>query len=95
MNDELPVYDRELLLLGAKRNAVLDLWEVSATAATAMAIPTMSPSTGCGQMIGMRRASGCWDGRPSNARVIDWGMRLAKRLPLLLARDHPVPGHEW
>src|SRR6202022_2172597 len=28
MSDELPVYDRELLLLGAKRNAVLDLWEV-------------------------------------------------------------------
>src|ERR1700748_2271489 len=28
MSDEFPVYDRELLLLGAKRNAVLDLWEV-------------------------------------------------------------------
>jgi hypothetical protein len=28
MSDELPVYDRELLLLGAKRNAVLNLWEV-------------------------------------------------------------------
>jgi hypothetical protein len=28
MSDKLPVYDRELLLLGAKRNAVLDLWEV-------------------------------------------------------------------
>ena len=28
MSDELPVYDRELLLLGGKRNAVLDLWEV-------------------------------------------------------------------
>jgi hypothetical protein len=23
-----PLYDRELLLLGAKRNAVLELWEV-------------------------------------------------------------------
>ena len=28
MSDELPLYDRELLLLGAKRNAVLELWEV-------------------------------------------------------------------
>src|SRR5260370_31246482 len=28
MSDELPMYDRELLLRGAKRNAVLDLWEV-------------------------------------------------------------------
>jgi hypothetical protein len=28
MSDEFPVYDRELLLLGVKRNAVLDLWEV-------------------------------------------------------------------
>jgi hypothetical protein len=28
MSDELPVYDRELLLLGAKRDAVLELWEV-------------------------------------------------------------------
>ena len=28
MSDEIPVYDRQLLLLGAKRNAVLDLSEV-------------------------------------------------------------------
>ena len=28
MNDLRPLYDRELLLLGAKRNVVLDLWEV-------------------------------------------------------------------
>jgi hypothetical protein len=28
MNDLHPLYDRELLLLGAKRNVVLDLWEV-------------------------------------------------------------------
>jgi hypothetical protein len=28
MNDQRPLYDRELLLLGAKRNAVLELWEV-------------------------------------------------------------------
>ena len=28
MNDLRPQYDRELLLLGAKRNVVLDLWEV-------------------------------------------------------------------
>ena len=28
MNDQRPMYDRELLLGGAKRNAVLDLWEV-------------------------------------------------------------------
>jgi hypothetical protein len=27
-DDDLPVYDRQLVLLGAKRNAVLDLWEV-------------------------------------------------------------------
>src|SRR4029077_17978349 len=28
MNDLRPLYDRELLWLGAKRNVVLDLWEV-------------------------------------------------------------------
>src|SRR5262249_48344942 len=28
MKDQRPRYDRELLLLGAKRNAVLELWEV-------------------------------------------------------------------
>ena len=28
MNDRLSLYDRELLLLGPKRNAVLELWEV-------------------------------------------------------------------
>ncbi len=28
MNDQRPIYDRELLLGGAKRNAVLELWEV-------------------------------------------------------------------
>src|SRR3984893_519107 len=28
MNDQRPLYDRELRLLGAKRNAVLELWEV-------------------------------------------------------------------
>jgi hypothetical protein len=28
MNDQRPLYDRELLLLGAKRDAVLELWEV-------------------------------------------------------------------
>jgi hypothetical protein len=28
MNDQTPLYNRELLLLGAKRNAVLELWEV-------------------------------------------------------------------
>ena len=28
MKDQHPLYDRELLLLGAKRNAVLNLWEV-------------------------------------------------------------------
>jgi hypothetical protein len=28
MNDQRPMYDRELLLGGAKRNAVLELWEV-------------------------------------------------------------------
>src|SRR5215471_2329422 len=28
MKDQAPLYDRQLLLLGAKRNAVLDLWEV-------------------------------------------------------------------
>ena len=28
MKDQRPLYDRELLLLGAKRNAVLELWEV-------------------------------------------------------------------
>ena len=28
MNDLRPLFDRELLLLGAKRNVVLDLWEV-------------------------------------------------------------------
>jgi len=27
MNDQRPIYDRELLLSGAKRNAVLELWE--------------------------------------------------------------------
>jgi hypothetical protein len=28
MNEQRPIYDRALLLLGAKRNAVLELWEV-------------------------------------------------------------------
>jgi hypothetical protein len=28
MNDQRPIYDRELLLGGAKRNAVLEMWEV-------------------------------------------------------------------
>jgi hypothetical protein len=28
MNDQRPLYDSEPLLLGAKRNAVLHLWEV-------------------------------------------------------------------
>src|SRR5262245_59530021 len=28
MKDQQPLYDRELLLLGAKRNAVLELWEI-------------------------------------------------------------------
>jgi hypothetical protein len=28
MNDQRPLYDRELLLFGEKRNAILDLWEV-------------------------------------------------------------------
>jgi hypothetical protein len=28
MNDNRPMYDRELLLHGAQRDAALDLWEV-------------------------------------------------------------------
>ena len=28
MNDQRPIYDRGLLLGGAKRNAVLEMWEV-------------------------------------------------------------------
>jgi hypothetical protein len=95
MSDELPVYDRELLLLGAKRNAVLDLWEVQRYGSDSYGDTDYVSVYGMRPAIGMRRAPGFWDGRPSNARAIDWGMRLAKRLPLLLALDHPAPGRKW
>jgi hypothetical protein len=50
MNDQRPLYDRQLLLLGAKRNAVLELWEVQRYGSDSYG---MSPSMGCGQLIGM------------------------------------------
>jgi hypothetical protein len=55
-----------------------------------MAIPTMSRSMGCGRPIGMGRASESWDGRPSNARAMDWEMRLARTSPRYPGRDRPT-----
>ena len=95
MSDELQVYDRELLLLGAKRNEVLDLWEVQRYGSDSYGDIDYASVYGMRPAIGMRRARDFWDGQPSNAPAIDWRMRLAKRLPLLLARDHPAPGRKW
>jgi hypothetical protein len=95
MSDEFPVYDRELLLLGAKRNAVLDLWEVQRYGSDSYG------DTDYVSVYGMRPA----DWHAKGARLLGrtavectrdrLGMRLAKRLPLLLARDHPAPGRMW
>ena len=62
-----PTYDRQLLLLGPKRNVVLDLWEILRYGLTATAMPTMSPPTDCRRPSGISRASDCWGGLLSNA----------------------------
>ena len=43
--DKLPHYDRDLLLSPAKRDQIIELWEVEKFGVTALATPTRSRAT--------------------------------------------------
>jgi len=94
MKNQRPSYDREreLLLLGAKRNAVLELRQVRQYGSDSYGDADLSPSTACGPLIGIVRAPGSWDGRLSSARGTDWETRLATRSPRLPPGGRPRPG---
>jgi hypothetical protein len=67
--DTTVVYDRQLLLFGAKREQVPDLWEVQRYGADSFGDPTMSRCSACVLPTGVPGASGCWDELRSSAQA--------------------------
>ncbi len=68
----MPVYDRALLLHGAKRDEVLSLAEVQQYGRDSSPIPTTSASTACLLPSGTRAAFACSAAPRSSARAMPW-----------------------
>src|SRR5215813_6938228 len=68
----VPRHDRQFLLMGAKRNAVLELHEVERYGIDSYGDADWSPSTVCGPPSGIPGASACWDAPRWSARETGW-----------------------
>ena len=66
------VYDRQLLLFGVKRDAVLDLWEVERYGLDSFADADYVSVYGMRPADWLRVASGCWGAPPSSAPAMPW-----------------------